>query len=337
MSDFQDRLRKCIDNKTKPLGSLGVLEDVVLQIASIQKTLEPVLQAPTIVVFAGDHGAVASGISSYPQDVTQQMVLNFLSGGAGINVFCNTNGIGLRIVDCGVNHDFPGGTELIDAKIAMSTRNYLEQPAMSDEQLEACFASADRIISALAGEGTNVVGFGDMGIGNTASASLILSAVCDIEIERCTGRGAGADDAQLARKTSLLRRAQARHPGPMSPARTLAVFGGFEIAQMTGAMLASYRHNMVIMVDGFISTAAYLVAHAMQPSISSNAIFSHLSDEHGHRLMLEFLGVRPLLDLSMRLGEGTGCAMAYPLIRCAVAFLNEMASFDTAGVSGPSV
>lgn len=336
MSDLQDRLRRRIDNKTKPLGSLGALEDVAFQIASVQNTLEPVLAAPTIVVFAGDHGAVESGISSYPQEVTHQMVLNFLNGGAGINVFCKANGIGLQIVDAGVNHDFPRGTALIDSKIAHSTRNYLEQPAMSGAQREACFDAADRIVSALSGGGTNVVGFGDMGIGNTASASLILSAVCGIEIERCVGRGAGADSAQLARKTSLLGRAQARHPGPLTPVRALEIFGGFEIAQMTGAMLAAYRHDMVILVDGFISTAAYLVAHAIEPSISSNAVFSHLSDERGHRLMLEFLGAQPLLHLSMRLGEGTGCAMAYPLIRCAVAFLNEMASFDNAGVSGPA-
>jgi nicotinate-nucleotide--dimethylbenzimidazole phosphoribosyltransferase len=335
MSEFEDRLRRAIEQKTKPPGSLGVLEDIASQIALVQNTLEPVLVAPAIVVFAGDHGAANAGISSYPQEVTHQMVLNFLNGGAGINVFCNANGIDLKIVDSGVNFDFSSDAELIDAKIARSTRNYLEQPAMTGEQLEACLDVADQLVTALAEDGTNIVGFGDMGIGNTASASLIQSAVCNIGIEYCTGRGAGADETQLARKMELLGRAQSRHPGPLTAMEALQAFGGFEIAQITGAMLAAYRRDMIIMVDGFISTAAYLIAHAVEPSISSHAIFSHLSDELGHKLMLEYLEVRPLLQLSMRLGEGTGCAMAYPLVRCAVAFLNEMASFEGAGVSGP--
>ena len=329
-------MRRRIDQKTKPPGSLGILEDIAFQIASIQNTLEPVLTAPAIVVFAGDHGATSAGISSYPKEVTHQMVLNFLAGGAAINVFCSTNGIDLSVVDSGVDFEFPAEAALVDAKIARSTRNYLEEPAMTGEQLQDCLEAGDRVVAELDRGGTNIVGFGDMGIGNTASASLILSAVCGIGIERCTGRGAGADEAQLARKTALLAQARARHPGPMSALGALETFGGFEIAQMTGAMLAAHRRNMVVLVDGFISTAAWLVARAVEPSISSHALFSHLSDERGHRLMLEYLGARPILRLSMRLGEGTGCAMVYPLIRCAVAFLNEMASFDSAGVSGPA-
>jgi nicotinate-nucleotide--dimethylbenzimidazole phosphoribosyltransferase len=336
VSDLPDRLRRSIDRKTKPPGSLGVLEDVAFRIGLIQNTVNPTLVAPTIVVFAGDHGAATAGISSYPQEVTHQMVLNFLRGGAGINVFCNANHIDLKIVDAGVNFDFPKNSELIDAKIAASTRNYLEEPAMNEDQRRQCFFKADQIVASLAACGTNIVGFGDMGIGNTASASLILSAVCNIPIERCTGRGAGADDAQLKRKIALLKTARSRHPDLTSPEQILRTFGGFEIAQITGAMLSAHRHDMIILVDGFISTAAYLVAHAVEPAIGSNVIFSHLSDERGHRLMLGYLGARPLLQLSMRLGEGTGCAMAYPLIRCAVAFLNEMASFESAGVSSGS-
>lgn len=336
MTALAENLKRFINSKTKPPGSLGTIEDIAYQIGSIQQTLLPTLIHPTILVFAGDHGAVAAGISPYPQEVTYQMVQNFLHEGAAINVFCKSNGLDLKVVDSGVNFDFPAGAGLIDAKIARSTKSYLEAPAMAAGEMHDCFRRAGKIIDELCVSGTNIVGFGDMGIGNSSSASLIMSALCDLSIEQCTGRGAGGDDGHLARKTALLAGALARHSGPRTPEHILQTFGGFEIAQMTGAMLAAYRHNMVILIDGFISTAAYLVAHTVNPGIESNAIFSHLSDEKAHGLMLEYLGVKPLLNLSMRLGEGTGCAMAFPLVRCAVAFLNDMASFESAGISGKS-
>ena len=333
MSTTNEQIQRAIDTKTKPLGALGKLESVAFQIAKVQQTLTPELINPSILTFAGDHGAANAGVSAYPQEVTFQMVMNFLQGGAAINVFCQQNGIALKVVDAGVNFDFEEAPGLINAKIAKGTANYLEAPAMSSGQLQACFDKASDIIADVASSGCNIVGFGEMGIGNTASASLIMSAICKLPIERCVGRGTGLDDAGLDRKLGLLVDAQAKHGELSDPKQILQTFGGFEVAQICGAMLAAKQHNMLIMVDGFIATGAYLVAQAIDPEISDNAIFCHTSNESGHQLMLDYLKAEPLVNLGMRLGEGTGCAVAYPLIKSAVAFLNGMASFESAGVS----
>ena len=333
MSSFDEQIQHAIDTKTKPLGALGKLEAVAFQIAKIQQTLRPQLVYPSILTFAGDHGAANAGVSAYPQEVTFQMVMNFLQGGAAINVFCKQNDISLQVVDAGVNFDFEDALGLINAKIAHGTANYLEAPAMSQPQLDECLQKAGNIVADVGRDGCNIIGFGEMGIGNTASASLIMSAICKLPIERCVGRGTGLDDAGLNRKLGLLTEAQAMHGDMSDPHQILQTYGGFEVAQICGAMLAAKSHNMVIMVDGFIATAAYLVAHAINPAIAENAIFCHTSNESGHQLMLDYLQVEPLVNLQMRLGEGTGCAVAYPLIKSAVAFLNEMASFESAGVS----
>ena len=333
MSTFDEQIQHAIDTKTKPLGALGKLETIAFQVAKIQQTLTPALVNPSILTFAGDHGAANAGVSAYPQEVTFQMVMNFLQGGAAINVFCQQNDIALQVVDAGVNFDFEDAPGLINAKIANGTANYLEEPAMSKVQLDACLQKAADIVTEVASSGCNVIGFGEMGIGNTASASLIMSAICKLPIERCVGRGTGLDDAGLDRKLGLLVEAQAKHGEMSDPKQILQTFGGFEVAQICGAMLAAKQHNMVIMVDGFIATGAYLVAQAINPAISENAIFCHTSNELGHQLMLDYLKAEPLVNLGMRLGEGTGCAVAYPLIKSAVAFLNGMASFESAGVS----
>ena len=333
MSTFDEQIQHAIDTKTKPLGALGKLETVAFQIAKIQQTLTPELVNPSILTFAGDHGAANAGVSAYPQEVTFQMVMNFLQGGAAINVFCKQNDIALQVVDAGVNFDFEDAPGLINAKIAHGTANYLEEPAMTQGQLDACLEKATNIVAEVAASGCNVIGFGEMGIGNTASASLIMSAICKLPIERCVGRGTGLDDAGLDRKLGLLTEAQSNHGVMSGPHQILQTFGGFEVAQICGAMLAAKQHNMIIMVDGFIATAAYLVAQAINPEISENAIFCHTSNESGHQLMLDYLKAEPLVNLGMRLGEGTGCAVAYPLIKSAVAFLNGMASFESAGVS----
>ena len=333
MSTFDEQIQHAIDTKTKPLGSLGKLEDVAFQIAKIQQTLTPQLVSPSILTFAGDHGAANAGVSAYPQEVTFQMVMNFLQGGAAINVFCQQNDIALQVVDAGVNFDFEDAPGLINAKIAHGTANYLEASAMSAAQLAACLEKSAEIVADVASGGCNIIGFGEMGIGNTASASLIMSAICSLPIERCVGRGTGLDDAGLGRKLGLLTEAQAMHGEMSDPHQILQTFGGFEVAQICGAMLAAKEHGMIIMVDGFIATAAYLVANAIDPTIHDNAIFCHTSNESGHQLMLDHLQADPLVNLGMRLGEGTGCAVAYPLIKSAVAFLNDMASFESAGVS----
>jgi len=338
-------LQRKIDAKTKPLGALGMLESLAMQIGLIQQTLTPVLREPTVLVFAGDHGVAATGkVNPYPQAVTAQMVMNFLQGGAAINVFCRQYGIRLRVVDAGVCADFGPHEGLVDAKIRKGTRNYLDEPAMTGPELEAALAKGAFVVDE-SGSG-NVMGFGEMGIGNSTAAALIMSALTGIPIEECIGRGTGVNDAQLQVKLQAAREALARAAGPgaradlagpqdpdLGPLDALREFGGYEIAMMTGAMLRAAERQMVILVDGFIATSALLVAWAIAPAILHYSVFAHQSGERGHAKLLAFLGVTPLLNLGLRLGEGTGAALALPILQSAVAFLNEMASFESAGVS----
>lgn len=329
---IQDLQHK-IDMKTKPLGSLGILENIALQIGLVQQSLTPVLNKPTVVIFAADHGIAEEGVSAYPQEVTYQMVLNFLSKGAAINVFGHQNELAIKIVDAGVKFDFEPHPDLITAKIGMGTGNFLIEKAMTAEQLQRCFSEADQIVTEIFDSGCNIIGFGEMGIGNTSSAAMIMSSICNLPLEICTGKGTASNNDQLANKVRILKECQSFHGVINDPMEILQTYGGFEIAQICGAMLSAYKKNMLIMVDGFITTAAYLIAVQLIPEIKNNAIFCHLSDESGHQHVLEFLKADPLVNLRMRLGEGTGCAVAYPLIKSAVHFLNEMASFDSAGVS----
>lgn len=349
---LRERLQHLIDNKTKPPGALGRLEEIALRIGMIQDTLHPQLHCPSIVVFAGDHGIAATGlVNPYPQAVTAQMVLNFITGGAAINVFCRLHHLGLYVVDAGVNFDFdpapgaagngsPAGEErskLIAQKIGYGTRNYLETEAMSLEEASRAIEAGKNIVTDLYASGCNCIGFGEMGIGNTSSASLIMSYVMGIPVEECAGRGTGTNNEQLIKKKDALREAFRRHlPAIAANPEALTILshvGGFEIAMMTGAYLKAAELRMVILVDGFISTAALLLARLINADVQDCCFFSHASGESGHAGMLEYLGADPLLDLGMRLGEGTGAAMAYPLVQAAVHFLCEMASFESAGVS----
>jgi nicotinate-nucleotide--dimethylbenzimidazole phosphoribosyltransferase len=326
-------LRHKIDFKTKPLGALGQLEQTAMKTGRIQNTLSPELRSPHIVVFAADHGIAKEGVSAYPQEVTFQMVLNFLNGGAAINVFCKQNNIKIKIVDAGVNYSFPPGMDLINAKIGMGTKSFLKEPAMSIEEAHKAINSGAAIVNKIAEEGCNIIGFGEMGIGNTSSASVLMSLLCNIPVKDCVGKGTGVTPEALKKKTEILSASIEKHGKPGSIIEILATYGGFEIAQMCGAMLQAAENRMIIMVDGFISTAAFLVAHQMNPLVLDYAIFCHQSEENGHGKMLQYLGVKPLLNLDMRLGEGTGAAVAYPVIKSAVNFLNQMASFESAGVS----
>lgn len=328
-----DKLQNKIDFKTKPIGALGTLEKLALQIGTIQNTLSPTLQNPTIVVFAADQGIANEGVSAYPQEVTYQMVMNFLQGGAAINVFSKQNNINLKLVDAGVNFDFEKNENLINSKIAHGTKSFLQEKAMTENQLQQCFDKGATIINQIAKDGCNIIGFGEMGIGNTSSATMLMSYLCNLTIEKCVGRGTGLNDIQLENKIAVLKQAQALHGNIENPKDVLQTFGGFEIAQMCAAMLTAFEKNMIILVDGFIASSAFLVAYKLNPSIINNAIFCHLSDEFGHQNLLNYLGAEPLLKLNMRLGEGTGCAVAYPIIESVVAFLNRMASFESAGVS----
>lgn len=337
---LEAQLREKIDQKTKPIGALGRLETLALQIGLLQNTLNPLLKQPAIVVCAADHGAAADGVSAYPAEVTAQMVLNFLRGGAAINVFAQQNDIGLKIVDAGVDYDFSSTADsgLIDAKVARGTRNYRIEAAMTPEQCQQAMANGAALVEQLQRDGCNIVGFGEMGIGNTASASLLMSLLCDLPLPHCTGAGTGLDEAGIAHKVQILEQARQRilqvHGGNTDPLTLLSEAGGFEIATICGGMLRAAELGMIIIVDGFITTSALLVARAFDAHVLDYCIFSHCSDEAGHELMLQQLDAKPLLDLRLRLGEGTGAALVWPLIQAAVAFLNDMASFSSAGVSG---
>lgn len=329
----QQDIQQIIDLKTKPLGSLGLLEKIALKIGLIQqqKTLE--LKQPHLLVFASDHGIAQSGVSAYPPDVTFQMVHNFLNNGAAINVFCKQHDIELSIVDTGVDHDFDKELGLVHAKIAKSTKNFLYEAAMSLEQLNQCFDQAKGLVDTIAQKGSNVIGFGEMGIGNTSSASMIVHSLTPLTLEQCVGRGTGLNDEQLKNKLEILQQAANLHGEITDPYRVLTTYAGFEVAHITGAMLAAFENNMLILVDGYIASAAFLAASKINPEIGENAIFCHQSDEYGHQYLLNYFEEEPVLKINLRVGEGTGCALAYPLIKSAVNFFNDMASFDTAGVS----
>jgi nicotinate-nucleotide--dimethylbenzimidazole phosphoribosyltransferase len=330
-------LQHVIDTKTKPPGSLGRLESLGLQIGLIQRTLKPRIERPAIIVFAGDHGIAAEGVSPFPQEVTVQMVANFIAGGAAINALSKAAGMTLEVVDAGVASASPAAAGFVDAAIRRGTRNFAHEPAMTrDEVLQAIERGAARV-RFHAALGTNVIGFGEMGIANTSAAACLMSRICNVEIDACVGRGTGLDDAGLKHKRDVLEAALEKHAASTDPLETLATFGGFEIAMIAGAFLAAAEARMTILVDGFIVTSGLLVAHALNPAVLDYCVFAHASDETGHRRMLEHFHAAPLLQLGLRLGEGTGAALALPLLRAAVAFINEMASFESAGVSDKAV
>ncbi|MDL5031679.1 nicotinate-nucleotide--dimethylbenzimidazole phosphoribosyltransferase [Pelomonas sp. APW6] len=325
-----ERLQARIDSKTKPLGSLGQLETLMQRLGLILGTETPQLKQPQLMVFAGDHGLAARGVSAYPSDVTWQMVENFLAGGAAVSVLARQHGLALSVVDAGVRHDFAPRPGLIQAKVAPGTADALEHPAMTADQCATAVGAGRGLLSAQPG---NVLILGEMGIGNTSAAALLLARLADLPIADCVGRGTGLDNAQLARKTEILGQVLARHPDARTPLAALQAFGGFEIAMMVGAVLQAALERRVIVVDGFITSSAVLVAARLQPAVLERCVFAHRSNEQAHRLMLAQMQAQPLLDLGLRLGEGSGAALAWPLLESACRILAEMASFAAAGVS----
>ena len=323
-------LARAIDHKTKPPGSLGTLESLARQIGLIQRTTEISVRAPAILVFAADHGVVAEGVSAYPQDVTWQMVENFLAGGAAINVFARQNGCALQVVDAGVKHDFGPRAGLVDRKLGPGTANFALAPAMSADACSAALEHGRALAHDLEG---NVVGFGEMGIGNTTSAAALMHKLTGVPVAGCVGAGTGLAADGILHKQRVIEAAVARHAGVKDPLDVLATFGGYEIAMMAGAMLGAAERRMVLLIDGFIVTSALLVAARLQPNILDYCVYSHCSNEQGHKRMLSHLDARPLLNLDLRLGEGTGCALALPLLLAAVNFVRQMATFDSAQVS----
>jgi len=326
------RLQHKIDHKTKPLGALGALEGLALQLGLVQRTESPALHAPQMVVFAADHGIAAEGVSAFPQAVTVQMVANMLAGGAAINVFARQHGFALQVVDAGVAAELPAHPRLQARKIAWGSANICQGPAMTRGQAHAALAAGMDVVKSLPG---NVLALGEMGIANTSPAALLLARLAGASVEDTTGRGTGLDDAQLRRKQDALKRALARHPTsqPFDAVAELAALGGFEIAMMAGAMLQAASERRVVLVDGFIAGASALLAQRLAPAVRDYLVFCHRSAETGHGLLLAHLEARPLLELGLRLGEGTGALLAWPLVQSAAAFLNEMASFESAGVS----
>jgi len=324
------RLQQRIDGKTKPLGALGRLESLALQVGLIQRTETPRWESPQLIVFAGDHGLAARGVSAYPSDVTWQMVENFLAGGAAVSVLARQHGLALTVVDAGVRHDFAPRQGLLTRKIAPGTADAFEAPAMTEAQCLAAIRVGREVVEGLPG---NAVLLGEMGIGNTSSSSMLLARLTGTDLALCLGRGTGLDDAGLVRKLTVLSAVMQRHAAASEPLQVLATMGGFEIAAMVGAVLQAASQRRTIVVDGFITGAAVLVAARLVPAVLGYCVWSHRSAESGHGVMIRHLGVQPLLDLDLRLGEGSGAALTWPLLVSAVNVLNEMASFESAGVS----
>lgn len=324
-------VRSVLDGKTKPVGSLGRIEDLAARIAAIQGSARPVAERCTLTLFVADHGIAADGVSAFPPDVTRQMLLNFLSGGAAASVMAAALGVGVRIVDAGVAGPPVDHPARIDRRLGEGTRNSRIEPAMDRAALERALAQGRALGADSPGE---AAAFGEMGIGNSAAAALIAHKIGGLPLDRLVGRGTGLDDAGLARKTALLAEAAARTAPALDPEAALAEYGGFEIAMMAGAFLGAARAGRIVLVDGFIATAAALAAGRIDPSAAGHFVFAHRSAERGHDALLETMGARPLLDLGLRLGEGTGALLAWPLVKAAAAMLRDMASFESAGVSG---
>ena len=325
-------LQRRLDTRTKPQGSLGALETLAVRIGLALDTDTPVFSVPQMFVFAGDHGIATDGVSAYPQAVTAQMLLNYLGGGAAINVLARQHGIKLNVVDAGVASDIGEQASLTARAVARSTRNFRVEPAMTAAQCTQALDTGRALAEEALRQGSNALLFGEMGIGNTACASMLLHRRTGWSLEDCVGRGTGLDDVGLARKRERLAAASARRPEKLTPIETITEYGGFELAMITGALLATAEAKCVAVIDGFAVTVAALLAIEIDPRVRTHCVFSHCSAEHAHRKLLAHLDVKPLLDLGMRLGEGTGAAMAWPIIDATARLMTEMASFESAGV-----
>lgn len=331
MNTFDEQLWKKINTRTKPLGSLGKLEEIAFKIGRIQQSLSPTLTNPAILVFAADHGIADEGVSPCPKEITWQMVQNFVNGGAGISVFCRQHNIHLRVIDGGVDYDFPEGLNIESCKLARGSRNMRHEPAMTIELCQEAMAKGAEYVRQEYDRGCNVIGFGEMGIGNTSPASLLLHKFVGTPLEVAVGRGSGLNEEGLKHKYNILKEVSEKY-NPQTPLEVLATFGGIEIAMICGAVLEAKRLNMLIIADGFITSSGFLAAYEMQPDIMDNILFSHASKEPGHKSMVAHMKGDPILNLDLRLGEGTGVAIVYPIIQSALVFLNEMASFEETGV-----
>jgi nicotinate-nucleotide--dimethylbenzimidazole phosphoribosyltransferase len=330
--ELRKLLQYNIDQKTKPVGSLGFLEELALQVGLIQQTTTPVLKSPVMLTIASDHAITEEHVSPVPVEITWQQVKNFINGGGGIGLFCKQYGFDLYVVDAGVDYDFEPHPKLIEKKVRKATRNFLNEPAMTLEECNQAIQNGRDVVASFAEKGTNVVGFGEMGIGNSSPATALLSVYAGIPVEECTGPGCGLDSEGVKNKAKVLKQAIEKHGISQRPEENLATYGGLEIATIAGGMLEAARRRMIILVDGFITTSAFMAAYAICPVVRDYSLFAHCSNEHGHKKMLEHVGARAVLDLDLRLGEGTGSALVYPVIQGSVAMLNDMTSFGEAKV-----
>ena len=334
-----------IDNLNKPKGSLGVLEDLAMQACLIQQTLTPSLAHPCHLLLGGDHGIEREGVSVSPREVTWQQMINFTRGGGGVNMFCRQHGFKLRIVDVGVDYDLSQVPGIINRKIARGTKNFLYEPAMSEEEFDKAIEIGASLVDDCIADGCKVLCIGEMGIANTSPSSIWMSLFCDIPLDDCIGAGAGLDSPGIRHKREVLSRAVARSAeGRLqgknsklstlnSPLSILRYFGGFEMIAAIGAMLRAAEQHLIILIDGFIMTACALAACRLYPAAQSYMVFGHCGDESGHRRMLDAMGAKPLLTLGMRLGEGTGALCAFPILDSAVRMINEMNNFDNASIT----
>lgn len=331
---MQPAIRKKIDNLTKPKGSLGRLEELAEQISLIQQTLTPALAAPHNVLFAGDHGIIEEGVSVSPKEVTWQQLSHFSKGGAGINFLCEQHGFRLVLVDAGVDYDIPKGHGIIDMKMGRGTRNFLQGPAMTEEEFNLCIERGAKVVRDIKeSSGCNVISFGEMGSGNTSPSAIWMHLFTGIDLEKCIGAGAGLDTPGIRHKYEVLSEAVVNYAGHDSAESRLAWFGGYEMAMALGGMLQAAELGMLILVDGFIMTSVMLAATHFYPQILDYAIFGHQGDESGHKRMLDAMGVKAILHLDLRLGEGSGAVCAYPIVESAVRMINRMDSFQSVNVT----
>ena len=333
-NSLSEETQERLDNLTKPRGSLGRLEDLAKQVVEITKIRNPKLKHKVIFTMAGDHGVVENNVSAFPKEVTPQMVYNFLNGGAGINVLARHVGARVVVIDMGVACDLKENPALIIKKINHGTKNMTKGPAMSKDEAIKSIENGIEAFKAELANGIDIVGTGDMGIGNTTPSSAIVSAITGRNVEDVTGRGTGIDDKTLASKITAIKEAlKVNKPNPKDGIDVLSKVGGFEIGGLTGVILAAAEHRIPVVIDGFISGAAALIAYTLEPKTKDYMIAAHCSVEQGHKRALAFLGLKPILDLNLRLGEGTGAALAMSIVEAGTKILNEMATFKSAGVS----
>lgn len=346
----KDEIQTKIDNLNKPKGSLGRLEELALQICMIQQTLEPHLTHPCHLLFGGDHGIEREGVSVSPREVTWQQMINFTHGGGGVNMFCRQHGFDLSIVDVGVDYDLSQVPDILNRKIARGTKNFLYEPAMSEAEYQQALTVGASLADTCYEKGCNILSIGEMGIGNTSPSSIWMHLICNIPLGGCIGAGSGLNNDGIRHKYEVLSKAVAgfyevnepigsndqpsKTIQPIIPIPTiLAYFGGFEMVAAIGAMLRAAELHMIILVDGFIMTACALAASQLHPEVRDHMIFTHCGDESGHKKILDFLKAKPLLNLGLRLGEGTGALCAYPIVDSAVRMINEMNNFQNANIT----